>query len=436
MPQLDRHGRPVRQNDTSSKYRSQLSVSDNAEQIGPDLEADYIVGDMIEEILRTNRNDDEVFADNETTAEDEFIQETSQHDISDSVINSIVDTYIPDVEPETLLPEDDADRPLRASADTPDGPITFAQTDISTDEIITDAAQVPGETVDEKKRFEFRHEFNETLMEGITFYKNMQYEDAVICFKKLLKLDPDFKDGYQLLGNAYYRCDLLKDALSSYEQHKIRYSADPTVLENLGLIYTRLGVLPLAVKEWQSLLKSQPDRNDIKEKLARLLKILEEKENKQTMSDTRPVSREIRWLSEEPELQAEPEPELNPIQQDLLNYQKELLEVGIRYYNQKRYPEAIQAFQYTLDSFPELKQVRKYLANTYYRMGNFTEAATIYDEMARETLHASNDYENLGFIRARQGEFSTAVRTWKKAIEQDLQRKDLLTRVNKISELL
>jgi serine phosphatase RsbU (regulator of sigma subunit)/tetratricopeptide (TPR) repeat protein/anti-sigma regulatory factor (Ser/Thr protein kinase) len=313
-----------------------------------------------------------------------------------------------------------------------------------TPENITKEISEPGalpseEAPPEAEPSHYLPEFEIALLQGVTHYKKREYVQAIKEFKRVLMLEPDYKDGYQLLGNAYFRHGMLKDALAAYERHRFRHPSDAMVRENLGLIYAKLGVLPLAIKEWQALLDTNPGRRDIARKIERLETYLEDSKKVEppaSETDAVPETAQNANVNVKPEEEFVEEPEIDPIEEDLNNYKNELLQVGIKHYRRQEYDRAIEAFEFAIKSFPELQQAYPMLANTYYRTQRFEDAARIYKKMTKMDFDRTAIHENMGMIYAHQGDYKKALDEWKRALKFNPNRRDIQKRVEKVSEML
>jgi tetratricopeptide (TPR) repeat protein len=242
-------------------------------------------------------------------------------------------------------------------------------------------------------------EIQHCLLNGIQSYRVGEYEDAIIEFKKVLKLDPEHQAAYQMLGNAYFRNRMLSEALAVYEQYKKKYPVNAIVHENLGIIYARLGVFQLAIKEWQSLLKLQPDRSDIVRKI----------ENAKPYLDQAP-----------------------PISKAPLDNKIQLLNSGVEHYISKNYGAAIQDFARAIQQYPDAKEVYCFLGNAYFRNNQLREAAAAYEKAKQLDSTDLTAYENMGVIYARLGACELALKEWEKALELNPNRKDIEDRVKKV----
>lgn len=275
------------------------------------------------------------------------------------------------------------------------------------------------------------------LMDGILNYKDQQYEDAIIAFKKVLKIDPDYQDVYSLLGNAYFRNDMLTEALSTYEQLKRKFPEDASVSENLGSIYAKMGVFQLAVKEWKNLLKAQPERKDIEAKVQRALAIIHADQDAPT-SYRPPVSAFHKPSDSIPthELSQEDEAHTHPGNGNGRARKSELLRAGINLYQNHNFEAAIQKFKNVIEMAPESTEAYRYLANAYFRNNMLEEAAQAYRKLSELDSGDFAVHENMGLIYAKQGSFQEAIEEWRKILEAHPERTDLQDRIDKVSQLV
>jgi tetratricopeptide (TPR) repeat protein len=85
---------------------------------------------------------------------------------------------------------------------------------------------------------------------------------------------PDYKEAHSILGNAYFRNKMYKEAASAYQRVKEIDPDDVTAYENMGVIYANRGDYEKAVKEWEKVLQLSPDRTDIEEKIRKAIRMV------------------------------------------------------------------------------------------------------------------------------------------------------------------
>jgi len=243
---------------------------------------------------------------------------------------------------------------------------------------------------------------------GVRAYKEKDYPTAISAFTKVIELSPEYKDGYELLGNAYFRNKQLEKALHIYEKAKLQFPPSATIHENLGLIYAKSGVFSLALREWKALLALQPERIDISKKINRLEKTLDVT-HKMSINSVEEASKSA------------------------LTPQEALFRDGLIYYRNKRFSEALQVFEILVQAFPDFPDAQKLLGNLYIRFNRLEDAYRIFVQLKKSDHFAS---EAIALIYAKQGFFDKAVYEWNKILHQHPQREDLRKKIENISQLV
>ena len=246
------------------------------------------------------------------------------------------------------------------------------------------------------------------LLAGVRAYKEKDYATAISAFKKVIELNPEYEDVYELLGNAHFRNKQLKQALHIYEKAKLQFSPSATIHENLGLIYAKSGVFSLALREWKALLALQPERTDISKKINRLEKALDATQH-MSMNSVKKASKSA------------------------LTPQQALFRNGLIHYRKKRFNEALQVFEILVQAFPDFPDAQKLLGNLYIRFNRLEEAYRIFVRLKKNDHSAS---EAIALIYAKQGFFDKAVYEWNKILHQHPQREDLRKKIENISQLV
>ena len=261
------------------------------------------------------------------------------------------------------------------------------------------------------------------LVAGVKYYRKKQYEDAIIAFRNLLKIEPDSQNIYLLLGNAYFKNNMMNDALSVYEQYKKKYPGESIVHENLALIYEKKSVYQLARKEWKLALDLNDDRPDIKRKIEKAEQILKvETQNGSSAKETRAIRSEP--------LQAKARPNKQDEQKNTL------LKEGIKHYRNKNFDAAVNSFKVAIKIFPKFKEAHSFLGITYFRYKKFDESEQAFEKLKRLHFESESEHENMGLIYAKQGSYRRAVDEWKKVLNANPHRTDIKEKINKVVELL
>jgi tetratricopeptide (TPR) repeat protein len=115
--------------------------------------------------------------------------------------------------------------------------------------------------------------FRKELLEiGIEYYRSGDLRKSIEAFKTAIRIFPDFREVYGLLGNAYYRNKQFDDAANVYRLlEKLNNS---TSHENMGFIQVRRGAYRDAIQEWEKAIAMNPARSDIQMKVDRVLKMI------------------------------------------------------------------------------------------------------------------------------------------------------------------
>lgn len=104
---------------------------------------------------------------------------------------------------------------------------------------------------------------NKSLLMGLKFYREKNYERAIEQFVLVTKIYPDFKEAYSILGNAYYHLNIIDRAIETYQKVKELDPHDTDSYENTGVIYANQGKLDEAIQEWKVVMELNPKRKDI-----------------------------------------------------------------------------------------------------------------------------------------------------------------------------
>jgi len=111
------------------------------------------------------------------------------------------------------------------------------------------------------------------LLAGGYFYMNKKYDKAIAVFKRLIEKFPDTVEAYYNLGNAYYRTKNWEEAKKAYAKVCELDPAYVNAWENLGVIYANERNFKEAIRVWKEILKLDPGRKDVKNNIARAVKL-------------------------------------------------------------------------------------------------------------------------------------------------------------------
>ena len=289
---------------------------------------------------------------------------------------------------------------------------------------IASAPQVEENTVEFKSEAAEPAEKAEALLvAGVKHYQKKQFEDAIITFRNLLKIEPDSKNIYLLLGNAYFKNGMMTEALSVYEQYKKKYPGESIAHENLALIYEKKDVYQSALKEWKAALDLNHDRPDIKRKIEQAEQALRaQTQNGNSVKETQTIE------SEPPRAKAKPN------KQD--EQKNTLLKEGIYHYRNKNFAAAINSFKVANKLFPKFKKAYSFLGVTYFRHKMFDESEQIFEKLKQLQFESESEHENMGIIYAKQGLYRLALNEWEKVLTAHPNRTDIKEKINKVFERL
>lgn len=103
---------------------------------------------------------------------------------------------------------------------------------------------------------------NEHAHLGSQYYDLGRYKEAIIEYKKALKLRPWFADIITQLGIAYRDNGEFEKAIETFQKAiEINQRHLPAVI-NLGITYYMMGFVDLALREWKNALAIDPDNRD------------------------------------------------------------------------------------------------------------------------------------------------------------------------------
>ncbi|RMD91008.1 MAG: tetratricopeptide repeat protein, partial [Calditrichaeota bacterium] len=127
--------------------------------------------------------------------------------------------------------------------------------------------------------------------------------------------------------------------------------------------------------------------------------------------------------------ETEPEPEngtASGSEEPYIPIDDDRLILGLKYYKEKRYDDAIREFETLVAANPRLKEIHSLLGNAYFRSGLQDKALEAYQRVIELDPRDVDAYENIGVIYANQGDYERAISEWKRLLEIDPAREDII----------
>jgi serine phosphatase RsbU (regulator of sigma subunit)/tetratricopeptide (TPR) repeat protein/transposase len=112
---------------------------------------------------------------------------------------------------------------------------------------------------------------------GQYFYRQGLYAKSIEEFRKAVEIDSTFSEAHQCLGDAYFRLGQLEKAGEAYEKVRQLDPNNINVLENLGVIFANRGDYKKAVWQWGEVLKRNPERRDIIDRIKRMQRVIRQR---------------------------------------------------------------------------------------------------------------------------------------------------------------
>lgn len=113
---------------------------------------------------------------------------------------------------------------------------------------------------------------------GISNYKSGEYDRAILDFKKIIEIEPEYAKAYYNLGLTYYRNKDLNNAKNSFKQAISIEKNYIQAIYALAIVHEKLGESDKAVTLYKKIIRIDSEHSLAKESKKHLLKIEAEKE--------------------------------------------------------------------------------------------------------------------------------------------------------------
>ncbi|MCS7205053.1 MAG: tetratricopeptide repeat protein [Leptospiraceae bacterium] len=325
----------------------------------------------------------------------------------------------------------------------------------------------------EKKLIEAKRLLNQANLE----YQNQNYLKAIQLSQESLKIHTTF-DGYYLMGISYYRLNELESALDSLKKAEVLNPNHEQLLLTLGLVFSSLNDVSSAIERFERLVKLYPkedvyvyrlgllyketgnyekaiplleelNREDFvyrKNVLLLLADIYYEKKDFQNSSKfyqqleaIEPKSEyyqrgkaqlELSQLLEEGNrafLQKQWSVAERNYKQIIEKFPKETIgytQLGILYYEQKRYPDSVAQFQRALE-IQKNPEGYSLLCKTFLEMYQLIQTKSCLEEGLSRFPNDINLQILLGLYYEKRGEYRKAISQFIKLLQKDPHSKEL-----------
>lgn len=101
-----------------------------------------------------------------------------------------------------------------------------------------------------------------SLGQGIDFFQNKKYDQAIAAFRKAAALSPltsNAASAYEYTGQAYLKLEKTDQAIKTYKEAIRLFPSDETFRTALGDIYLQEEMLPEAIKQYEAAVKLNPN---------------------------------------------------------------------------------------------------------------------------------------------------------------------------------
>ncbi|MDZ7264399.1 MAG: SpoIIE family protein phosphatase [candidate division KSB1 bacterium] len=110
--------------------------------------------------------------------------------------------------------------------------------------------------------------------------------------------------------------------------------------------------------------------------------------------------------------------------------------LGVQYYHEKEFQEAIKHFKMVTLKHPDFKEAFSLLGNAYYRSGQIDLAIQSYQRVKELDPFDVVAYENIGVIYANRGDYEDAVKEWQTLLEIKPQRQDIAMKIKRAQVMI
>ncbi|MBF0358168.1 MAG: tetratricopeptide repeat protein [Magnetococcales bacterium] len=232
---------------------------------------------------------------------------------------------------------------------------------------------------------------HEIMQKALGFHQSGNLAEAIVCYKKILKLDQKNIGALCNLGLALQNAGKLNEAVSSLEKAIALQPDFAEAHSNLGNAMNQLGELDRAVANYKKALQIKPDFAQAYSNLGNVLKA-QGKLDEAVSSYQKAVT---------------VKPDYREAYSNLASTLKE----------QGKLNEAIASHKKALHIRPDFAQAHASIATILKEQGRLDEAVTSYKKAIELEPAFAQAWVNLGSTLREQGRLNEAIASYKKAIE-------------------
>ena len=257
-------------------HTSDREIGEEETALPVDLGIDEVFDEMIEGIVGIREEDDHEDADGRRNPLDEILQKSNgaSWDLNGDQVEDGISTSIAG----DLLDDEMSRFDI---TDIDDGGTPSFGEEFSVSELDADLARELGFKSGYGKDDFYKTNLDTirqgALEPGLQLYREGRYPEALQEFQKALKEFPRLTEAYQCLGDTYFRMGLLDEAKEAYERVRRSDPENVSVLENLGVIFANRGDYKKAVWQWGEVLKRNPDRRDIINRIKKMQRVIRQR---------------------------------------------------------------------------------------------------------------------------------------------------------------
>ena len=263
---------------------------------------------------------------------------------------------------------------------------------------------------------------------GCEYLKNKQWDDAINCFKRAIKLEPKDFDSYAGLANGYMGKGLPDSALLVYTDFVRKIDPDsPEGHYGIGYVLVSMYNYDEAIKEYNIALAKKSDYVEaLQGKGVAFNKKLEPDSAilyLEKAKELKPEELSIRYALGEAYINGKRYTDaIKELTEVVTKYPNDIqahTSLGDAYFEAKKYESAVEEYKKVLELWPAYYTVVMKLGKTYEEMKCYTEALKSYFKAKEISSREPTAYYNIAGIYIKLKKYREAESITKKSLELD-----------------